>query len=57
MGPSKRKKAEDLGVPLINENDFIDKNKLMQFIEDFKQKVGKWVFLRELKNNKRLKSV
>ena len=29
----------------------------MQFIEDFKQKVGKWVFLRELKNNKRLKSV
>ena len=29
----------------------------MQFIEDFKQKVGKWVFLRELKNNKRSKSV
>ena len=29
----------------------------MQFIEDIKQKVGKWVFLRELKNNKRLKSV
>ena len=29
----------------------------MQFIEDFKQKVGKWVFLRELKNNKRSNSV
>ncbi len=29
----------------------------MQFIEDFKQKVGKWVFQRELKTNKRTKEV
>jgi len=29
----------------------------MQFIEDFKQKVGKWVFQRELKANKRTKEV
>ena len=29
----------------------------MQFIEDFKQKVGKWVFQRELKTNKRIKEV
>ena len=29
----------------------------MQFIEDFKQKVGKWVFQRELKINKRTKEV
>jgi len=29
----------------------------MQFIEDFKQKVGKWVFQRELKINKRSKAV
>jgi len=29
----------------------------MQFIEDFKQKVGKWVFQRELKSNKRTKEV
>jgi hypothetical protein len=29
----------------------------MQFIEDLKQKVGKWVFQRELKTNKRLKAV
>ena len=29
----------------------------MQFIEDFKQKVGRWVFQRELKINKRLKVV
>ena len=29
----------------------------MQFIEDFKQKVGKWVFQRELKINKRSKEV
>lgn len=29
----------------------------MQFIEDFKQKVGKWVFQKELKNNIRTKSV
>ncbi len=28
----------------------------MQFIEDFKQKVGKWVFQRELKTNKRIKA-
>lgn len=29
----------------------------MQFFEDFKQKVGKWVFQRELKINKRSKAV
>jgi len=29
----------------------------MQFIEYFKQKVGKWVFQRELKTNKRTKEV
>ena len=29
----------------------------MQFIEDLKQKVGKWVFQRELKTNKRTKEV
>ena len=29
----------------------------MQFIEDFKQKVGKWVFQSELKTNKRTKEV
>ncbi len=29
----------------------------MQFIEDLKQKIGQWVFLRELKSNKRLKEV
>ena len=29
----------------------------MQFIEVFKQKVGKWVFQRELKTNKRTKEV
>jgi len=29
----------------------------MQFIEDFKQKVGKWVFQRELKTNTRTKEV
>ncbi len=29
----------------------------MQFIENFKQKVGKWVFQRELKTNKRIKEV
>ena len=29
----------------------------MQFIEDFKQKVGKWVFQKELKTNKRTKEV
>jgi len=29
----------------------------VQFIEDFKQKVGKWVFQRELKTNKRTKEV
>ena len=27
----------------------------MQFTEDFKQKVGKWVFQRELKTNTRTK--
>ena len=29
----------------------------MQTIEDFKQKVGKWVFQRELKTNRRVKTV
>ena len=29
----------------------------MQFIEDIKKKVGKWVFKRELKINKRRKEV
>jgi len=29
----------------------------MQFIEDFKQRVGKWVFQRELKTNSRVKEV
>ena len=29
----------------------------MQFIEDFKQKVGKWVFQRELQTNSRTKEV
>ena len=29
----------------------------MQFIEDFKQKVGKWVFQRELQTNSRIKEV
>ena len=29
----------------------------MQFIEDFKHKIGKWVFQRDLRANKRLKEV
>ena len=29
----------------------------MQFLEDFKQKVGKWVFQRELQTNSRIKEV
>ena len=29
----------------------------MQFIEDIKQKIGKWVFQRDLNTNKRLKEV
>ena len=29
----------------------------MQFLEDFKHKIGKWVFQRDLRTNKRLKEV
>ena len=29
----------------------------MQFIEDIKQKIGQWVFQKEMKANKRLKEV
>ena len=29
----------------------------IQFIEDIKHKIGQWVFQRELKQNKRIKSV
>ena len=56
MGPAKKAKAEKLSVQVIFD-EFLNKEQLMEILENIKKILDSGFFQRDLKFNKRIKSV